>query len=1069
MGTKLTREDLKRDLRNTPRAEVETLLEESGFIEHPGRVFNWQHTRYPDLQININPRERIAHPQVIRDANKAFQAIEEREIPASQQAKPAEKEMPIWVTALAKQHPGFKAELTEGKLIFRAADYPEYAIVTHLSGHDNTDQNIVQNSLEMNDANRGEGSLQHYIALLDKAKQLGLSYKVVDGKRAVFASTLEGIDKTSPLAFSGAHSDLIDAMVARLQEEMIHQQLFIEELRDKHGINVDHNPADRDTQNGTLTLTHPNLNTPIIITTHGTDEWIDKEGWAELQTAIKESKQEKAVRLPESAVSAPKPGQTNIVLDSSTLIDLCTKIKGSQHDLVDMLKETLKLPNIGKIIIPDYIADFEMRDTVRTYDSNDNSQEIPHINGKQFEKNRAIFRRFLKTAVRRHTDKDGKVAYLLEPGVREENVNKNIIIWETEAGQDMEKEIHRYAQAGDYDSIQKYYRRAKFKTETEEEKNRPVSQADLDKGELVIEELLRSEMPWANPVLILSNDRKYLYCHNTEPKTVSGGAKFYANTRTYLESELSVRGDDLAKKLSLSSTDIRDVYADIHAECGKGTDTLPMLRYQNCELTPNAYGNKILSLIKRGYEESKKLPAIGPQPAPVQVQVAAPVVVAEAPPVPVEVAAPVVEPEAPVVIPAAVAAIAAQKLATVEEKPEEMAPVVEEKPATVIAAPAQTPSEPEKLLPPAAIEKSNTVIAPPARATAPSLVMKIKPFAPAVEPTPEPMAEPIPAFTPVAAAAPAPIETIQPEKENSPMTLPSEDTFGYKIGYHRMQRDMLEKDLAAAVQEICKNQPNIDTKTVAMWQRNRAVPSQEIYEALVEVLIDKNPLLLDKDHAKAQFKIAYEKVKKSVASGANNEDDFADLLIEYRNNVGMTEGDLADELAKKIKLDVQEAPEDINKQLIFDIGMGEHVPSFGLLRAIVKALSDKSELTPEEKKEIFDSYALEKSRGGNNYTKLIELKHKMSQLFVENDEVLSGTKIAARTGLRQGTVSLLLGKESWPPTMMGVDGMHEYGKKLMILLKEITQSESTVKEFNRLFGQFIEEALKIKQAAAGRE
>lgn len=571
----LTLEDLK-SKQNAERSAVIALLQANGFYEK-GSNGNWQHSSWDTSRppLYIPPYDNL-NRQVINAVVRAVEAVRP-------QNHEQGETLPEWAEQILQGHPRFKARKQGSELLVYANDYPEYMFSVGLTGREEDSQNLQEQVAFYESEASREVGLTGYAALLDQVAALGIRREHAAG----VTTLIFPIKELPPVVLSGTLNRL-SSKVEDARQSLIFKQLEIIEQLSTHGFTkVDHAVADTPEGQGTLTLEHPRLKGAVTIPVHGTDGWLNPEEWGQLQHIIAEAKPPrkppptttpavptlqkqtlKPTRISSDQVAPPEAKQAVLVLDSAALVHLCTTRHGSNADWTDLLHETLTLPNVGKIIIPDYIADFEMRGIARRYDEDDNPIEIPPINGEKFHDIRRRFNAFIKYAVRRHINKEGQEEYLLEPNVAPESANTNIIIWETAKGREMEDDICQLANQDKIDEIKRKYWR-----------NRMISNqsannhaGELDKGEQLIELFANEEMKWDNPAFILSSDQNYIDNRSNQRKTRTGKPKSYASTYAYLNAELAREPDseelsDRAKyirnALSLRETDIDTIYERI--------------------------------------------------------------------------------------------------------------------------------------------------------------------------------------------------------------------------------------------------------------------------------------------------------------------------------------------------------------------------------------------------------------------------------------------------------------------------------------------------------------------------
>lgn len=320
--------------------------------------------------------------------------------------------------------------------------------------------------------------------------------------------------------------------------------------------------------------------------------------------------------------------------------------------------------------------------------------------------------------------------------------------------------------------------------------------------------------------------------------------------------------------------------------------------------------------------------------------------------------------------------------------------------------------------------------------------------------------------------------------------IPYQETFGYKIGFHRMNRRMSEGDLAEAVKKIIETQNKevasrdyLNSDRVKDWERNIELPDKEHYEAIVKVLVDENDKIVDDDKeiVRKAFAAAYELSTRARMSGSeaykgdHNQGlfAFANVLSQYREVADLTEGKFAELLRKQLKFDIEEKPEEINAEMMLNIGGSGYVPSFGLVRAMVKALDAKKELTPEEKQEIFDAYSVVKEKrvlaqslAKGSTPELDALKDKMFELFTEGGKQATMQEISYAAELNPAFLSRIFGKSSVDSSTEKT--LRKRQEKLADALFEMTQDDDKVTRFNALFESFIHKATKERGQERGK-
>ena len=246
-----------------------------------------------------------------------------------------------------------------------------------------------------------------------------------------------------------------------------------------------------------------------------------------------------------------------VLLDNDVIGRLCATSKEANKNWTELLNEVLKSEKASKIIIPDYIADFELRGIARIYDNDDNPLEtgslIPACSRTQ------IANDFLKKAVRRHENKDGKIEYLADAGLRREEINDNIIIWETSYGKDKEQQIFNFYKHGSIDKIKKDFWAKKVGHGAKLSNNF---------GEDSIDEVARV-LPQGVKITIVSNDVDYL-----EKKSAPPDQK-----RLNLLDWLNDLGNPwVCENFSLGTKESEQIYDTILTDGGDNYSNIPQSR-----------------------------------------------------------------------------------------------------------------------------------------------------------------------------------------------------------------------------------------------------------------------------------------------------------------------------------------------------------------------------------------------------------------------------------------------------------------------------------------------------------
>lgn len=582
------------------REEIEELLSASGF-KKTGTTDNWifpGNTTIPRLYVPTDYPEMDS-----KTASRIGRAI--------QQSKPKQeapsKDAPLWAEALVKDS-DFKVERDGENIIFFAKDTPEYRFEFRATGNTSLDADTAKHMVATYNGNASdmpEGYI-NYKHKLDTLPAQGWKIERSNGATKLLSS-LKGIE---PIVLKGTPVELMKALEKAddaFVNKVIEQGEYIEALK-KEGLfttieTIAINPA---TGMGRITLRDDETEKKLFITTYGDPSYpyMDAAGEQELKAGVAEIRahrkhkqaSNKVRRIAESAVQAPEAGQAVFVLDTSAIIDLCHAAGNNGKSLIDMLKETARLKNVSKIIIPDYIADFEMQHVARHYDSHDVPHDSNSITPGDYANTRERFRKFINTAVRRHVNKDGKVEYLVNADVTPGNENNNIIIWETKHGRTMAEDIYALERAGRHDEIKRKYIKDQLAS--------TVADGALDKGEYEIEALCNKELPWKVPAFVMTNDLSYLKNLRTQKKTGHHQTKTFVTAYEYIEAELAIRAAELQQILGLHSTNTEVIFKRIN-ELSDGTSAV--VRKNDTQSLRG--GETLKEWIKSGLSKQPKEPA----------------------------------------------------------------------------------------------------------------------------------------------------------------------------------------------------------------------------------------------------------------------------------------------------------------------------------------------------------------------------------------------------------------------------------------------------------------------------
>ncbi|MDX2113877.1 MAG: hypothetical protein SFW63_09145 [Alphaproteobacteria bacterium] len=279
-----------------------------------------------------------------------------------------------------------------------------------------------------------------------------------------------------------------------------------------------------------------------------------------------------AKKLAPGAVKSPEEGQHVLILDSSAIIELGSFTfgkNGNKTSLLDIVKATQKLPNVSKIIIPDYVADFEVRGQGTHYDEKGQLLVSESIHdkknyGNDYKDVRDNFQRLIHNAVRRHVAADGTVEFLHNADVPAEQVNTSIVIWETPKGREYGEDIYTKLNAG---KVQEVFDSYVSKPDDRSSRN--------NYGEQQIEAICNDRDFYAAPVHIITSDRNYIR-ESKNNKTANKQNKAYRTTFEYLDAELSSRGQEHRNKIGMSFQNAKEAYEyllnDSNGKMGKVQD-----------------------------------------------------------------------------------------------------------------------------------------------------------------------------------------------------------------------------------------------------------------------------------------------------------------------------------------------------------------------------------------------------------------------------------------------------------------------------------------------------------------
>lgn len=440
-------------------------------------------------------------------------------------------------------YPQFAHRMEGDMLQVYAREYPEFSFNVPYKGDEKNILPVLGHMLEHYGSNNAS-SLSQYIRNIEEAAAYGL-VRERRGNESVLVSML---DNRPPIALQGDTLTLFDIVKRHANEnvEAVEQQHdYIASL--KH---IGFTKVDIDTERTHhIILAHPDLPREMAAPIHGELGYMDPAGWQSLMAIVREAANAKHRHHGKSKkmhVSPPSPDDTLLVYDAGALFDLCVPRAGDPGETwLDLLNMTKKLPGIGKIIIPDYIADVEMRNKAAVYTMDG---ELEFVNLWPTRKQPpAAFRELMKHAVRRHINDKGEVEYIAEPGA--EGNGGKVIIWETSAGREEEINMANAIASG-----RNHYRKPNF-------------------GEKQISQIISNELDWKNNVAVVTNDLRYIYRDNPPKRTRAGKLVSYDSTYGYLEGEFLARGEEIKRALHLGHTDYEAHYRNIVEQMDYSNET----------------------------------------------------------------------------------------------------------------------------------------------------------------------------------------------------------------------------------------------------------------------------------------------------------------------------------------------------------------------------------------------------------------------------------------------------------------------------------------------------------------
>ena len=227
------------------------------------------------------------------------------------------------------------------------------------------------------------------------------------------------------------------------------------------------------------------------------------------------------------------------------------------------------------------------------------------------------------------------------------------------------------------------------------------------------------------------------------------------------------------------------------------------------------------------------------------------------------------------------------------------------------------------------------------------------------------------------------------EEPLEPKELDYTETVGYRIGIHRIERDMTEAQLAEAVIRRF-DLAEINEQKIHLWESDKELVPEEALPALEQVLIDENNDVEDKKSARAGLREAYQRTKEAHINGKKlgGGESFGDKIFELRmgkaGEIGMSEKGLVLQLKGNIPTyPIEERRTEITPELMLRIQIGAYRPSKGLFLAIAKALNEAKELTLRENDNLVSAYESQRQPA---FTTIIQ--NRRPSEFVMDEEVM---------------------------------------------------------------------------------
>ncbi len=962
--SKLKWEDVINGGKSIAPADVRVMLDSYGFvIDTASRSSRdkWVHPVH-HLTVIFSGAVKDIDEGALKDCAKACKEADRLNQLAKQKLP---EKLPDWV----KLPPGYEACIKDAQLIVWDKEFPEVQLCLD-------PQNKAGFAKELRGYHQRVDV--HSQILGNLAAQYGFTFSRSNGE-FIAAQNDYGIEQRFTIGEAADYTEPLTQLERKAEEIYFDRGAMLESLIDQGFV--------LQKQDHAVTISHPKLAQPVTIPLLGDLERLDSNGMNAISKAVSDisavktsapaarpvappaapaSREKPVVRhtIPAYRLHPQKPmpadQQVTLIWDASALNKLAVPRRNGRSWL-DLLPVTSELSSVKQMIIPAIIADYELRGGVATERAGQMEfvQVDPDFLREDNRKGRhnAALRELLESASRWRLDANGKGRMIV-------GKNPNLVIYETPFDRKFLDQVLAIQSKPGYSIAD----RVKKITHLKNESGNHLGERAMVEAARVLQN--------GGPAYLVTNDIDFLLSR-PEICTKDGFPVGESVLLGYLRGEMESRSEEIKQRMheEFGFSESNFSLATIKKDIATGDPFLNVLNGDYPELyntsKPGTYqtaqglvtGESLETIFARGVAHErgdKKYSFIMPLP----LGYTAGPVVAAATSAPPSVASPVAPVAAKSPAPAAPASPAVTASSTPVASPAAVPPPQPPSPPAVAAPPAIKPAVP----PPSQPVFSPKKIPLPAAAVvaaagAGAVASSDAPPVPLVTPKNQPPyanGTP-PAKTPQPPAAPIPAKTHTGENGRNklePIKDDAEESFGYHVGIHRMNRNMSEGQLAEAVLQIAQYRPEVDHVMVHRWESNQALPDGELYWALVQVLIEDNTQVGNKEEAKARLQEAYQRTRKSIESNPAGPDRFAftNMLYDLRHNAKLSEQDLADKMAQAMQVQMEETPQLINNKLIFKIERGMAVPSLGFVRAMVKALDQKKPLEENEKRELYAAY-----------------------------------------------------------------------------------------------------------------